>query len=74
MGHNHKMMCFVYYLIKTAENNECRHHTDNQCAHVKTSGWGNRYLTVFNNIISEYRGRVNKTELIKNAYVILNQI
>ena len=28
-------------------------------AHVKTSGWGNRYLTVFNNVISEYHGTVN---------------
>ena len=44
-------------------------------AHVKTSGWGNRYLTVFNNVISEYRGTVNRTELItKTVYVILNQI
>ena len=36
-------------------------------AHVKTSGWGNRYRTVFNNVISEYRGTVNRTELIKNC-------
>ena len=36
-------------------------------AHVKTSGWGNLYLTVFNNVISEYRESVNKTELIKNC-------
>jgi len=27
----------------------------------------NRYLTVFNNVISEYRGTVNRTELIKNC-------
>jgi len=36
-------------------------------AYVKTSGWGNRYLTVFNNVITEYRERVNNTELIKNC-------
>jgi len=31
-------------------------------------------IIVFNNVISEYQVSVNKTELIKNAYVILNQI
>jgi len=36
-------------------------------AHDKTSGWGNKYLSVFDNVISEYRGSVNKTELIKNC-------
>ena len=27
-------------------------------AHVKTSGWIKRYLAVFTNVISEYRGSV----------------
>jgi len=73
MGHNHKMMCFVNYLMKTLQKitNDITQ-TTKVGAHVKTSGWGNRYLTVFNNVISEYGGSVNKTELIKNAYVILN--
>jgi len=39
-------------------------------AHVKTSGWGNRYLTVFNNVISEYHGSVNKIELVKKMHML----
>jgi len=75
--HNHKMMCFVNYLMKTLQKitNADITQITKVGAHVKTSGWGNWYLTVFNNVISEYRGSVNKTELIKiTAYVILNQI
>ena len=69
------MMCFVNYLKKTLQKITNADITQNSQitkvgAHVKTSGWGNRYLTVFNNVISEYHGSVNKTELIKNAYVI----
>jgi len=70
------MMCFVNYLMKTLQKimNADITQITKVGAHVKTSGWGNRYLTVFNNVISEYHGSVNKTELIKNAYVIFNQI
>jgi len=61
------MMCFVNYLMKTLQkitNADITQITE-VGAHVKTSGWGNRYLTVFNNVISEYRVSVNKTELNK---------
>jgi len=70
------MMCFVNYLMKILQKimNADITQITKVGAHVKTSGWGNRYLTVFNNVISEYHGSVNKTELKKNAYVIFNQI
>jgi len=69
------MMCFVNYLVKTLQKitNAVITQITKVGAHVKTNGWGNRYLTVFNNVISEYHGSVNKTELIK-MHVILNQI
>jgi len=62
------MMCFVSYVMKTLQKitNADITQITKLGAHVKTSGWGNRYLTVFNNVISEYRRTVNKTELIKN--------
>jgi len=61
------MMCFVNYLMKTLQKitNADITQITKVGAHVKTSGWGKRYLTVFNNIISEYHGSVNKAELIK---------
>jgi len=62
-------MCFVNYLIKTLQ--KIRNADITQIAkvgaHVKTSGWGSRYLPVFDNVISQYRVSVNKTELIKNC-------
>jgi len=69
MGHNHKMMCFVNYLIKTLQKKRNADITQiaKFGAHVKISGWGNRYLTVFNNVISEYRVSLNQTELIKKC-------
>jgi len=61
------MMCFVNYLMKTLQKitNADITQITKVGALIKTSGWGNRYLTVFNNVISEYHGSVNKTELIK---------
>jgi len=63
------MMCFVNYVMKTLQKITNADFTQitKVGAHVKTSGWGNRYLTVFNNVISEYRGTVNRTEMIKNC-------
>jgi len=66
------MMCFVNYVMKTFKKimNADITQITKVGAHVKTSGWGNRYLAVFNNVISEYRGRVNRTELIKKLYML----
>jgi len=41
---------------------------------LKLEGGVTGILQFFNNVISEYHESVNKTELIKNAYVILNKI
>ena len=61
------MRCFVNYLMRTVQKKTNADITQitKVGAHVKTSGWGNRYLTVFNNVISEYCVSVNKTELYK---------
>ena len=69
MGRNHKMMYFVNYLMKTLQKvtNADITQITKVGAHVKTSGWGNRFLTVFNNVISEYRVSLNQTELIKTC-------
>ena len=69
------MMCFVNYVMKTLQKitNADITQITKVGAHVKTSGWGNRYLTVFNNVISEYRGTANRTELIKNCICYFKQ-
>jgi len=66
------MMCFVNYVMKTFKKimNADITQITKVGAHVKTSGWGNQYLAVFNNVISEYRGTVNRTELIKKLYML----
>jgi len=65
-------MCFVNYLMKTLQKilNADITQIAKVGAHVKTSWWGNRYLKLFNNVISEYRGSVNKTELIKKLHML----
>jgi len=66
------MMCIVNYLIKTLQKIRNADITQiaNVGAHVKISGWGNRYLTVFHNVISEYRVSLNKTELIIKLHML----
>ena len=68
-------MCFVNYLMKTLQKitNADITQITKVGAHVITSGWGNRYLTVVNNVISEYHGSVNKTELIKMHMLFLTK-
>jgi len=43
-GHDHKMMCFVNYLMKILQKitNADITQLTKVGAHVKTSGWGNR--------------------------------